>query len=52
MSKIIVTTVTICDEMKISTQNSEVDVNSIDTKFSESETYSYVSKNSEPFFQG
>ena len=38
----------IFDEMKISTQDSEVDVNSIDTKFSESETYSYVSKNSEP----
>ena len=42
----------IFDEMKISTQNSEVDVNSIDTKFSESETYSYVSEKSEPFFQG
>ena len=41
----------IFDEMKISTQNSEVDVNSIDIKFSESETHSYVSKKS-PFFQG
>ena len=42
----------IFDEKKMSTQNSEVDINSSEMKYSESENYSYAAKKSEPFFHG